>query len=250
MKKNSQQTQLTPLETALQRQFSANADNYETLIKKAYDCTAKLQSANIAAMVGFGLLALSIRPQIGYGKFGEWLSKTLGGALSKSTAYSWIKAAEWLIYKISVADKQTDIISTRICDFIKMAGIKNGAEEIFGDKKLSSEFVAYVSSGLPFKTFLNILKTANAAALEAEDEENNPEKHLSKKDLKALSGNNSERQINFFDDLFDDVRAVTEIKRQNDPGFLNLTKDELTEYGNYLVNEGKTVLQLAANKKD
>ena len=250
MKKNSQQTQLTPLETALQRQFSANADNYETLIKKAYDCTAKLQSANIAAMVGFGLLALSIRPQIGYGKFGEWLSKTLGGALSKSTAYSWIKAAEWLIYKISVADKQTDIIATRICDFIKMAGIKNGAEEIFGDKKLSSEFIAYVSSGLPFKTFLNILKTANAAALEAEDEENNPERHLSKKDLKALSGDSGEDvQLNFFNEIFEDFRATIEVPRK-DKRFTEMPRVEMEQLGNYLIAQGKEIVEIAKSKKD
>lgn len=170
MKKDSK-PQLTTLETALQKQFKADESRLETIMREAYERTAKIQSANIAAIVGFGLLALSIKPIIGYGKFGGWLKETLGGQLSKSAAYSWIEAAKYLIAKVSTAEKQTDIISERICEFISLAGIRNGAEEIFSDSKLTSDFVAHVSANLPFKTFLNILKTANAAAIEAEDEE-------------------------------------------------------------------------------
>ncbi len=170
MKKDSK-TQLTTLETALQKQFKPDESRLETIMRESYELTAKIQSANISAIMGFGLLALSIKPIIGHGKFGGWLKETLGGQLSKSTAYSWIEAAKYLIAKVSSAEKQTDIISERICEFISLAGIRNGAEEIFSDSKLTSDFVAHVSANLPFKTFLNILKTANAAAIEAEDEE-------------------------------------------------------------------------------
>lgn len=171
MKKSQKSTEITPLETALQKQFKPDASRLDTLIREAYDRTTKIQGANIAAMVGFGLLALSVKPIIGHGKFGDWLKGVLGGQMSKSTAYSWIEAAKYLIAKISTAEKQTDIISVRICEFIAAVNIKNGAEEIFSDAKLTSDFVAHVSANLPFKTFLNILKTANAAAIEAEDEE-------------------------------------------------------------------------------
>lgn len=170
MKKDSK-TQLTPLETALQKQFKADAGRLDILIREAYERTAKIQAANITAMVGFGLLALSIKPIIGHGKFGDWLSGTLGGQLSKSTAYTWIKAAEWLIKKVDNADKQSDIVSERICAFTKSANIKDYIGEVFSNAKLTADFVAYVSRDLPFKTFLNILKTANTAAIEAEDEE-------------------------------------------------------------------------------
>ena len=170
MKKDSK-TQLTTLETALQKQFKSDADRFDTLIREAYDRTTKIQSANIAAMVGFGFLALSIKPIVGHGKFGDWLSDTLGGQLSRSTAYTWMKAAEWLVKKVDNADKQTDIVSVRICEFTEAANIKDYIGEVFSNAKLTADFVAYVSRDLPFKTFLNILKTANAAAIEAEDEE-------------------------------------------------------------------------------
>lgn len=169
MKKKT--TEITPLETALQKQFKADAGRLDILIREAYERTTKIQSANIAAMVGFGLLALSIKPIVGHGKFGDWLRGVLGGQMSKSTAYSWIEAAKYLIAKVSAAKKQTDIVSVRICEFTEAANIKDYIGEVFSNTKLTADFVAYVSRDLPFKTFLNILKTANAAAIEAEDEE-------------------------------------------------------------------------------
>lgn len=248
MKKDSK-TQLTTLETALQKQFKPDENRLETIMRESYELTAKIQSANIAAIVGFGLLALSIKPIIGHGKFGGWLKETLGGQLSKSTAYSWIEAAKYLIAKVSSAEKQTDIISERICEFISLAGIRNGAEEIFSDSKLTSDFVAHVSANLPFKTFLNILKTANAAAIEAEDEERRSIESSKKAvGLRGLQGGGG--QMTFFNELFEEVRATVEIKRENDPRFLQLSKEEMGDLGNYLIEQGKAILNLAKEKRD
>lgn len=248
MKKDSK-TQLTTLETALQKQFKPDENRLETIMRESYELTAKIQSANIAAIVGFGLLALSIKPIIGHGKFGGWLKETLGGQLSKSTAYSWIESARYLIAKVSTAEKQTDIISERICEFISVAGIKNGAEEIFSDSKLTSDFLNHVSANLPFKTFLNILKTANAAAIEAEDEERRSIESSKKAvGLRGLQGSGG--QMTFFDELFDEVRATIEIKRENDPRFLQLSKEEMGDLGNYLIEQGKAILNLAKEKRD
>lgn len=249
MKKSQKSTEITPLETALQKQFKPDASRLDTLIREAYDRTTKIQGANIAAMVGFGLLALSVKPIIGHGKFGDWLKGVLGGQMSKSTAYSWIEAAKYLIAKISTAEKQTDIISVRICEFIAAVNIKNGAEEIFSDAKLTSDFVAHVSTDLPFRTFLNILKTANAAAIEAEDEERRSIESSKKAvGLRGLQGGGG--QMTFFNELFDEVRATIEIKRENDPRFLQLSKEEMDDLGNYLIEQGKAILNLAKEKRD
>lgn len=252
MKKSQKSTEITPLETALQKQFKPDASRLDTLIREAYDRTTKIQGANIAAMVGFGLLALSVKPIIGHGKFGDWLKGVLGGQMSKSTAYSWIEAAKYLIAKISTAEKQTDIISVRICEFIAAVNIKNGAEEIFSDAKLTSDFVAHVSANLPFKTFLNILKTANAAAIEAEDEERRSIESSKKAvGLRGLQGGSTGGgQMTFFNELFEEVRATVEIKRENDPRFLQLSKEEMGDLGNYLIEQGKAILKLAKEKRD
>ena len=227
MKKNSKQTQLTTLETALQKQFKPDESRLETIMCEAYERTAKIQSTNIAAMVGFGLLALSIKPIIGYGKFGGWLKETLGGQLSKSTAYSWIEAAKYLIAKVSSAEKQTDIISERICEFISLAGIRNGVEEIFSDSKLTSDLVAHVSADLPFKTFLNILKTANAAAIEAEDEERRSIESSKKAvGLRGLQGGGKEQspQMMLWEDWTNELGDIDKLVKHKDK--LRLSNDQ------------------------
>lgn len=227
MKKSQKSTELTPLETALQRQFKPDASRLDTLIREAYDRTTKIQGANIAAMVGFGLLALSVKPIVGHGKFGDWLKETLGGQLSKSTAYSWIESARYLIAKVSTAEKQTDIISERICEFISLAGIRNGAEEIFSDSKLTSDFVAHVSANLPFKTFLNILKTANAAAIEAEDEERRSIESSKKAvGLRGLQGGCGEQspQMMLWEDWTNELGDIDKLVKHKDK--LRLSNDQ------------------------
>ncbi len=226
MKKDSK-TQLTTLETALQKQFKPDENRLETIMRESYELTAKIQSANIAAIVGFGLLALSIKPIIGHGKFGGWLKETLGGQLSKSTAYSWIESARYLIAKVSTAEKQTDIISERICEFISVAGIKNGAEEIFSDSKLTSDFVNHVSANLPFKTFLNILKTANAAAIEAEDEERRSIESSKKAvGLRGLQGGGKEQspQMMLWEDWTNELGDIDKLVKHKDK--LRLSNDQ------------------------
>lgn len=226
MKKDSK-TQLTTLETALQKQFKPDESRLETIMRESYELTAKIQSANISAIVGFGLLALSIKPIIGHGKFGGWLKETLGGQLSKSTAYSWIEAAKYLIAKVSSAEKQTDIISERICEFISVAGIKNGAEEIFSDSKLTSDFVNHVSANLPFKTFLNILKTANAAAIEAEDEERRSIESSKKAvGLRGLQGGGKEQspQMMLWEDWTNELGDIDKLVKHKDK--LRLSNDQ------------------------
>lgn len=227
MKKSQKSTEITPLETALQKQFKPDASRLDTLIREAYDRTTKIQGANIAAMVGFGLLALSVKPIIGHGKFGDWLKGVLGGQMSKSTAYSWIEAAKYLIAKISTAEKQTDIISVRICEFIAAVNIKNGAEEIFSDAKLTSDFVAHVSANLPFKTFLNILKTANAAAIEAEDEERRSIESSKKAvGLRGLQGGGGEQspQMMLWEDWTNELGDIDKLVKHKDK--LRLSNDQ------------------------
>ncbi len=227
MKKSQKSTEITPLETALQKQFKPDASRLDTLIREAYDRTTKIQGANIAAMVGFGLLALSVKPIIGHGKFGDWLKGVLGGQMSKSTAYSWIEAAKYLIAKISTAEKQTDIISVRICEFIAAVNIKNGAEEIFSDAKLTSDFVAHVSANLPFKTFLNILKTANAAAIEAEDEERHSIESSKKAvGLRGVQGGCGEQspQMMLWEDWTNELGDIDKLVKHKDK--LRLSNDQ------------------------
>ncbi len=88
---------------------------------------------------------------------------------------------------------------------------------------------------MPFSTLLNMLKTAHASALELEDQQAKKKENL------------IPQQTNFFDELFDDVRATVSVKRE-DPRFLEMSKDELAELGNYLLKQGREILDIAKNK--
>lgn len=227
MKKSQNNTQLTPLETALQKQFKPDAGRLDILIREAYERTAKIQAANITAMVGFGLLALSIKPIVGHGKFADWLKTALGGQMGKSTAYKWIEAAKFIISKIETAERQTDIIAQRICEFVSATGIKGGAAEIFADAKLSAEFIAAVVGDLPFSTFLNILKTANAAAIEAEDEERRSIESSKKAvGLRGLQGGGGEQspQMMLWEDWTNELGDIDKLVKHKDK--LRLSNDQ------------------------
>lgn len=225
--KSKTSTSLTPIETALQQQFKPDASRLDSLIREAYERTAKTQAANMAAMVGFGLLALAIKPIVGHGKFGDWLKSALGGQMGKSTAYKWIEGAKYLIAKIETAERQSDIIAERICDFVSATGIKGGAEEIFADAKISSAFISLVSANLPFSTFLNIMKTANANAIELEATEAKSQTALTKSDLRGLKGGDTAKnaQMLLWDDWTNELGNLDKLIKHKD--IIRLPKDKL-----------------------
>lgn len=241
--KTEKQTQIVPFVDALQNLCK---DNATTAAAKYLKAAVNSKGQWLANAIMFGSLAAATKQKM-KGKFTAWL-KGVCAELKQSTrtAYNYIYLAGNLLHKLQTA-RQNEPLYDAVSSYTELT--ETALAEILQDEKATFKMLSYVLAAIPEPTLNDILRQSNAQAIDAENS-TEPEKHLSKKDLKALSGDNSERQINFFDELFDDVRAVTEIKRQNDPGFLNLTKDELTEYGNYLVNEGKAVLQLAANKKD
>ena len=83
------------------------------------------------------------------------------------------------------------------------------------------------------------------------DEQAEQSKPQPKNNLRGLQGGDSSGgQMTFFDELFDEVRATIEIKRENDPRFLQLSKEEMDDLGNYLIEQGKAILNLAKEKRD
>lgn len=248
MKKEKQITsnaQLTALETALQAQFKPDASRLDSLIREAYERTAKMQGDNLAAMVGFGLLALSIKPLIGHSKFGEWLKTALDGQIGKSTAYKWIESAKFLIAKIATAQRQNDIIAERICEFISISGVKGGAEEIFADAKLSASFISEVAYNLPFSTFLNILKTANVNAIAVEEDEI-VQKKLGGELPKRKVQNDDPAQSDFFDLLENDLISIDRKIRSSE--LTRLPKDKVIKYAEALIERGQMLKSAVTGK--
>ena len=255
MKKDSEKNQLTPLETALQTQFKPSAN----VVREAFKIVEDSRSAFAVNAVRFGLCALAAKPLVGHGNFGKWLSDSLAEngnprPSAERTARDYIGLAKVFVQKLRHPNKLSDALAAGVgefCDFCNIDRDKFDIEKILADKGQTEDLLRRTLSGMTLPQLRNLLREGAVQAEEDKKAEDTAAKNLTKRDLKGLSGSGaSGEQTNFFDELFDDVRAVTEIKRQNDPAFLKLTRDELAEYGNFLVNEGKAVLQLAANKRD
>lgn len=229
--------QLTQIEHALQTQYHSNAKNIASLVRNAYVEATNASKTATKSIVGFGLVAISARSIIGHGKFGSWLEDTLGGKVSRATAYRYIKCAEYFTTKMLNAQYSTDYLSAKMCEFAESFSIElDDIVSVLNNPMLTNNLLDFVIEDMPFSTFLNILKTANANALALESDENNqqPTKQI-------------QPQANFFDMLFDEVRASVEVKRE-DPQFLKMSKDELAELGNYLLKQGREILEIAKNK--
>ncbi len=229
--------QLTQIEHALQTQYNSNTSNIASLVRNAYVEATNASKTATKSMVGFGLVAISARSIVGHGKFRSWLEDTLGGKVSRATAYRYIKCAEYFTNKIINAQHSIDFVSVKICEFAESFSIElDDIVSVLNNPMLTNNLLDYVIEDMPFSTFLNILKTANANALALESDENNqqPTKQI-------------QPQANFFDMLFDEVRASVEVKRE-DPQFLKMSKDELAELGNYLLKQGREILEIAKNK--
>lgn len=229
--------QLTQIENVLQLRYNATDKNISSLVRNAYVEATNASKSATKSMVGFGLVAISARSIVGHGKFGAWLEDTLGGKLCRSTAYRYIKCAEYFVAKMLDAQGGTDYLSAKICEFAELFAIKtDDIQSILNNAMLTNSLLDFVIEDMPFATFLNILKTANANALALEMAESN-----------LPAPQTPAQQLAFFDSLFDELRATVEVKRE-DPKFLEMSKDELAEVGNYLLKQGREILEIAKNK--
>ncbi len=248
MKKDSEKTQLTPVAHAVQSLCKTPAIGAADKYLKA---TVRGKGQWLANAVMFGTIAANAKQRAkNKGEFTEWLKAVCHSAnVSLRTGYNYIYLAAGVLHKIQTS-RADEPLGCAVAMYAELA--EKPVDEILGDEKQTFDMLSYVLASLSEPTLNDMLRQSNAQAIDAERElEDSSSKPLAKHDLKGLGGNGGgEQQTNFFDELFDDVRAVTEIKRQNDPEFLKLTREELAEYGNFLVNEGKAVLQLAANKRD
>ena len=106
MKKSQKSTELTPVETALQKQFKPDAD----IVRKAFDLVEENRAAFAANALKFGLCALAAKSIVGHGNFGKWLSEALSDSgnarpMAERTAKDYIGLAKIFVEKFSAADK-------------------------------------------------------------------------------------------------------------------------------------------------
>lgn len=253
MKKSQKSTEITPLETALQKQFKADAG----IVRKAFDLVEGCRATFAVNALKFGLCALAAKSIVGHGKFGKWLSEALSDSgnarpIAERTAKDYMGLAKVFIEKLSIPNKLPLALSEGIDDICGRYAITRSdfnINEFLADHEKTTELLDSTVRGMTLTQLRQLLREGAERAYS--DEQAEQSKPQPKNNLRGLQGgDNSSGQMTFFDELFDEVRATIEIKRENDPRFLQLSKEEMDDLGNYLIEQGKAILNLAKEKRD
>lgn len=249
MKTSQNKTDQSNLTAAIIRQFKPDRDS----VRKAYNLVENNRATFAVNALKFGLCALAARAVVGHGKFGAWLSAALASngnprPFAERTAKEYIGLARVYTDKLSAVDKLTGALESGVEDYCAIMSIPR---EQFN-------FAAVLASTADTDNLLNatvrdmtltqmrqLLREGSERAYADEQAEQ------SKTGLRGLQGGSTGGgQMTFFDELFEEVRATVEIKRDNDPRFLQLSKEEMGDLGNYLIEQGKVILKLAKEKRD
>ena len=250
MKKDSKtQLTLTTLETALQKQFKADAD----IVRKAFDLVEENRAAFAVNALKFGLCALAAKSIVGHGKFGKWLAEALSEngnvrPLAERTAKDYIGLAKVFVEKLSTPNKLPVVLSEgidHICGRYAIARSDFKINEFLADHERTTALLNATVRDMTLTQMRQLLREGSERAYADEQAEQ------SKTGLRGLQGGSAGGgQMTFFNELFEEVRATVEIKRENDPRFLQLSKEEMGDLGNYLIEQGKAILNLAKEKRD
>lgn len=252
MKKDSK-AQLTTLETALQKQFKADAG----IVRKAFDLVEENRAAFAVNALKFGLCALAAKSIVGHGKFGKWLAEALSEngnvrPLAERTAKDYIGLAKVFVEKLSTPNKLPVVLSEgidHICGRYAIARSDFKINEFLADHERTTALLNATVRDMTLTQIRQLLREGAERAYA--DEQAEQSKPQSKSSLRGLqSGGEGGGQMTFFNELFEEVRATVEIKRENDPRFLQLSKEEMGDLGNYLIEQGKAILNLAKEKRD
>lgn len=246
MKKDSKQTQLTPVAHAVQSLCKTPAIGAADKYLKA---TVRGKGQWLANAVMFGTIAANAKQRAkNKGEFTEWLKAVCHSAnVSLRTGYNYIYLAAGVLHKIQTS-RADEPLGGSLAQYVELSS--KPVEEILGDEKQTFDMLGYVLSSLPEPTLNDMLRQSNAQAIDSEREaEDTAAKTLTKRDLKGLSGNGGRQQLDFFSELYNDFRATIEAPR-SDRRFSEMPRAEMEQLGNYLIAQGREIVEIAKGKKD
>ena len=250
MKTSQNKTEQPKLTEAIIRLFKPDRES----VRKAYNLVENNRATFAVNALKFGLCALAAKSLVGHGKFGKWLSEALsenGNArpFAERTAKEYIGLARVYTDKLSAADKLTGALESGVEDYCAIMSIPReqfNFEAVLASTADTDNLLNATVRGMTLTQMRQLLREGAERAYA--DEQAEQLKPQSKTGLRGLQGGGG--QMTFFNELFEEVRATVEIKRENDPRFLQLTKEEMGDLGNYLIEQGKAILNLAKEKRD
>lgn len=250
MKTSQNKTDQSNLTAAIIRQFKPDRDS----VRKAYNLVENNRATFAVNALKFGLCALAARAVVGHGKFGAWLSAALASngnprPFAERTAKEYIGLARVYTDKLSTTDKLTGALESGVEDYCAIMSIPReqfSFEAVLASPADTDNLLNATVRDMTLTQMRQLLREgAERAYADEQAEQQTPQP---KSSLRGLQGGGG--QMTFFNELFEEVRATVEIKRENDPRFLQLSKEEMGDLGNYLIEQGKAILNLAKEKRD
>lgn len=228
MKKDSKQTQLTPVAHAVQSLCKTPAIGAADKYLKA---TVRGKGQWLANAVMFGTIAANAKQRAkNKGEFTEWLKAVCHSAnVSLRTGYNYIYLAAGVLHKIQTS-RADEPLGGSLAQYVELSS--KPVEEILGDEKQTFDMLGYVLSSLPEPTLNDMLRQSNAQAIDAERElEDSSSKTLTKRDLKGLGGNGDGQspQMLLWDDWTNSLAEFDKLTKHKDIVRLPLEKLVLIE---------------------
>lgn len=226
-------------------------------VRRAFDIVNASRNDFVVNAIRFGLGALAAKPIVGHGNFGKWISIALAtngnsSPIAERDARDYIGLAKVFVQKLRHPNKLSDALAAGVgdfCDFCNIARDKFDIEKILADKNLTEDLLRRTLSGMTLPQLRNLLREGAVQAEEDKKAEDTAAKTLTKRDLKGLSGNGGGQQLDFFSELYNDFRATIEAPR-SDRRFSEMPRAEMEQLGNYLIAQGREIVEIARAKKD
>lgn len=235
MKKDSKQTQLTSIETALQSMRNGDAN----AVRIAFDIVNASRNEFGVNAIRFGLCALAAKPIVGHGNFGKWISNALAtngnaSVIAERDARDYIGLAKVFVQKLRHPNKLSDALAAGVSEFCEFCNIdrdKFDIEKILADKTQTEDLLRRTVAGMTLPQLRNLLREGAVQAEEDKKAEGTAAKTLTKRDLKGLGGNGGGQspQMLLWDDWTNSLAEFDKLTKHKDIVRLPLEKLVLIE---------------------
>lgn len=242
MKKDSK-TQLTPLETALQKQFKADAG----IVRKAFDLVEENRATFAANALKFGLCALAAKSVVGHGKFGKWLAEALseGGnarPIAERTAKDYMGLAKIFVEKFSAPNKLSGHLAEGIDDVCGRYAITRSdfkINEFLADHEKTTVLLNSTVSGMTLTQLRQLLREGAERAYSDEQ----AEKAITKPTLRGLreGGAAESPQMLLWEDWTNELESIDRL--------FEAPEKQLLDPEHWLQVENKLVVWLESVRK-
>lgn len=241
MKKDSDKTQITLVETSLQQSFNGITAKQ---LGDAFADTEYKRADWLVSAVMFGIKCIAVKPLIEHGNFGEFLAKSIKDKDGKSlaTAQRYMGLAANIVKQIATPEAESEI-GAKVITYFKQKKIKFGKfDSVLSTEESVSEFLKYLLQGYSLRGLTKALHGIDFA-LAAEE---NRQKKLDGELLQ--DGQSGGRQQDFFDLLDRDIFSIDEKIKSRE--LARLPKEKVLKYADALVERGQKLRAAVENADD